>query len=151
MSDLLPSYLEHLRERIRSGGVRSAALPPDLARLCAEQPHECLDLIVRALQEPVAPEQVRAIGDQLLEDLLNGSSAALASEVPPLLRTNRRFRQAFALGDYASVDPALFSEWIDVFQELGTSKKAERRRLAERGDPPGPLSPDQSVEREVGK
>jgi hypothetical protein len=104
-------------------------VPADVAALGLARPHECLALVVDALEEPVTPEHVRVVGDGLLEELLNGSSDALAEEVGAQLRYNKRFRQAFAFGDYTSVDPAVLGEWIDVLESLGTSKKAERRRL----------------------
>jgi hypothetical protein len=127
-ADLLAEYLDHVQGRVRSGGGR-AAVPADVTALGLAQPHECLALVVDALAEPVTPEHVRVVGDGLLEELLNESSDAVAEEVSAQLRQNKRFRQAFAFGDYTSVDPAVLGEWIDVLESLGTSKKAERRRL----------------------
>jgi hypothetical protein len=127
-ADLLAEYLDHVRGRVRSGGGR-AAVPADIAALGLARPHECLALVVDALEEPVTPEHVRVVGDGLLEELLNESSDAVAEEVSAQLRQNKRFRQAFAFGDYPSVDPAVLGEWIDVLESLGTSKKAERRKL----------------------
>ena len=75
------------------------------------------------------PEMIVAIGDELLENLLNEYSDRIATEVPHHLRTNKRFRQAFAFGNYSSVDPALISDWVAIFQQLGTTKDAERKSL----------------------
>lgn len=134
----LAEYLKHLHARVRSQLGRPTArdeeedlaiLPPTLAEFCTREPRKCLDLLVRALAEPVAPEVVRAIGDNLLENLLNENSAKIADEVSAALRNNKRFRQAFAFGDYASVDPAVISDWVRVFQDLGTTKEAERKSL----------------------
>jgi len=139
--DLLPLYLDHLRARVKAGGHRvvrqvdddPAVLPAAVRSLCAAQPLECLRLIVRALREPLAAPLIRAIGDQLLEDLLNESSGTIGSEVVDELRTNKRFRQAFACGEHTSVDPAVVAEWVSVLGELGTTKKAERKSLWENG------------------
>jgi len=127
-AELLSEYLDHVRGRVRSGGGR-AALPDDVAAMCLASPRECLALAVDALEEPVTPEHVRVVGDGLVEQLLNDSSDAVAEEVSALLRKHKRFRQAFAFGDYTSVDPALLGEWVDVLESLGTSKKQERTRL----------------------
>jgi hypothetical protein len=131
MSDraaLLAAYLDHVRARIAAGGGR-AALPEPVAAFAHEQPHETLAMIIDALDEPVTPEHVRVVGDGLLEALLNEHSDALAAAVSAELRRSKRFRQAFSFGEYASVDPALLGDWIDVLASLGTSKKAERRGL----------------------
>ncbi len=124
-SPLLPEYLEHLRARLR---VRTP-LPDSLAHFCTEQPAECLSLITRALQEVRSPNLIQAIGEGLLQNLLNESSEVLRAEVAALLRTNERFRFAFASGTFSSVDTVLIDEWLEVFQALGTSKQAERKRL----------------------
>lgn len=125
---LLAAYLDHVRARIANGGGR-AALPEAVAALAQERPHEALAMAIDALDEPVTPEQVRIVGDGLLEVLLNEHSDALAAAVGAELRRSKRFRQAFSFGELASVDPALLGEWIDVLASLGTSKKAERRGL----------------------
>jgi hypothetical protein len=127
-AELLAEYLDHVRARVTSGGGR-AAVPARIAALCREQPHECLALILEALEEPVTPEHVRVVGDGLVEELLSESSDAVAAEVSTHLQKNKRFRQAFAFGDYTSVDPAVLGEWVDVLESLGTSKKKERTRL----------------------
>ena len=136
--DPLAEYLEHLHARVRSEQGKPTArdeeedlaiLPTTLAEFCTREPRKCLDLLVRALAEPVAPELVRAIGDELLENLLNENAAKIADEVSDALRKNKRFRQAFAFGEYASVDPAVISDWVRVFQDLGTTKEAERKSV----------------------
>ncbi len=118
---LLSAYLEHLKAR--------QALPTEVADLCSQKPRECLELILQALQEPIGSQLVAAIGKELLENLLNEHSAVLADEVSEHLRTNERFRQAFACGVYASVDPAIIADWVKLFQDLGTTKTAERKSL----------------------
>ena len=134
--DLLPIYLEHVDARLRlrrakpSPEVRKLAVLPDsVARLCSEEPRQCLDLIVRALAETDAPDAIEAIGDQLLEYLLNESSGRIAPELAELLRENKKFRQAFACAKHSSVDPALISDWVNILQSLGTTKDAERKSL----------------------
>lgn len=124
-SSLLPEYLEHLRARLRA----REPLPASLARFCSQQPASCLTLITDALEQVRSPNLIQAIGDGLLQDLLNQRSEALRAEVAGLLRTNERFRFAFASGTFSSVDTQLIDEWLQVFQELGTSKQAERKRL----------------------
>lgn len=126
--DRLPlrEYLEHLDARIRA---RSTPLPESVTQLSAANPAECLALIVQALGEVNSANLIQAIGDGLLEDLLNEHAAALADQIAALLRTNQRFRFAFASGTYASVDPDLINEWVEVLQEIGTSKQRERKRL----------------------
>jgi hypothetical protein len=125
-ADALCEYIEHLKARDR------LPLPADIAVLCTTKPSECLDLIIRALQQPIGPGLVAAIGNELLENLLNESSALISDEVAGHLRTNKRFRQAFSFGNYSSVDPAIISDWVRVFQELGTTKAAERKSLYSR-------------------
>ena len=132
--DLLPRYVEHLRARVRSEQGRHSpalagplTLPRDIEELTRRDPHACLQLVVDALGEATEPEVVRAIGNELLENLLNDSSSAVAGEVSQALRTNKRFRQAFGFGKYASVDPAVVEEWVSVLQDLGTTKEAERK------------------------
>src|SRR5215212_3183009 len=130
MSDLLAPYLQHLEARIRARQHQDLArLPPELAAFCSSQPAQCLQLVIRALEAVTTPQLVQAIGEELLDNLLNESSAAIHAEVSDQLRTNRKFRQAFACATYASVDPAIVSEWVEIFQELGTTKKAERKSL----------------------
>lgn len=124
-SSLLPDYLEHLRARLRA----RERLPESIARLCSQQPAACLGLITEALEQVRSPNLIQAIGDGLLQNLLNESSEALRTEVADLLRTNERFRFAFASGTFSSVDTQLIDEWLEVFQRLGTSKQAERKRL----------------------
>jgi hypothetical protein len=137
-SDLLPLYLEHLRARLRARQQKPKPqneeedldlLPSDLSRFCSSNPRACLDLILLALEQVHVPELVGAVGDELLENLLNEHSQTVQTEVAHHLRTNRRFRQAFACGTYSSVDPAVISEWVNIFQELGTTKQAERKSL----------------------
>jgi hypothetical protein len=124
-SSLLPDYLEHLRARMHG----RQPLPESIAQFCTKDPTACLDLITEALREVRSPNLIQAIGDGLLQNLLNESSEALRTEVAGLLRTNQRFRFAFASGTFSSVDTVLIDEWLEVFQELGTSKQAERKRL----------------------
>lgn len=125
---LLATYADHVRARVAAGGGR-AALPAELAAFASAQPREALAMIVAALEEASTPEQVRVIGDGLLEDLLNEHSDALDADVTAALRRSKRFRQAFAFGEHASIDPVLLNEWSDVLGSLGTSKKALRRGL----------------------
>lgn len=124
-SSLLPEYLAHLRARLRA----REPLPASVALFCREQPAECLALITQALQEVRSPNLIQAVGDGLLQNLLNESSETLRAEVAGLLRRNERFRFAFASGTFSSVDTQLIDEWLEVFQALGTSKQAERKRL----------------------
>jgi hypothetical protein len=122
----LREYLDHLDARIRA---RSTPLPESAAQLCAAAPAECLAMIVAALAAVHSANLVQAIGDGLLENLLNEHAATLADRVAVLLRTNQRFRFAFASATLASVDPDLLNEWFEVLQEIGTSKQRERKRL----------------------
>lgn len=124
-SALLPEYLEHLRARLRA----REPLPDAIAHFCTEQPAECLALITEALQQVRSPNLIQAIGDGLLQNLLNESSETLRADVAGLLQRNERFRFAFASGTFSSVDTQLIDEWLQVFQQLGTSKQAERKRL----------------------
>lgn len=135
-ADRLAEYLEHLQARVRARQGRSttadkagnrAILPANIAALCAREPGECLDLIVRALGETIAPEAVAAIGDGLLEDLLNENAGRIADRVSDQLRTNKKFRQAFGFGNHSSVDPAVIEEWVAIFASLGTTKERERK------------------------
>ncbi|MBK5259980.1 MAG: hypothetical protein JJE51_10325 [Thermoanaerobaculia bacterium] len=137
-SELLSTYVEHLSARLRARENRPTAddkeqglavLPSELATLCSESPRECLNFVIRALEHVTDPQLVRAIADELLQNLLNEKSAVIHVDIAKHLRTNRRFRQAFACGNYASVDPALIDDWAKVFQELGTTKQAERKAL----------------------
>jgi hypothetical protein len=136
--DNLSRYVEHIEARLRADqGHRTprdmeedlAVLPTELAAFCTTQPKECLEMVIRALQQATVPEFIRAVGDELLENLLNENSAVIHMEVVNQLRTNRRFRQAFACANYPSVDPFVIAEWIEIFQELGTTKTAERKSL----------------------
>lgn len=131
---ILAAYSEHVRARVAAGGGR-AAVPAEIADFASERPSEALAMIVAALDDASTPEQIRVIGDGLLEDLLNEHSDALDAAVTAALRRSKRFRQAFAFGEHASVDPAVLNDWIDVLASLGTSKKALRRGLwSKRGD-----------------
>lgn len=132
----LARYLEHIQARLRTREGRAttadkegnlAVLPSDIAELCSREPAQCLDLVLRALAEPVAPQVVAAIGDGLLEDLLNDSAGRIADQVSAELRKNRKFRQAFGFGKHASVDPAVIEDWVAVLQSLGTTKEKERK------------------------
>jgi hypothetical protein len=134
--DRLAQYVEHLEASARARLHRStpddkerglATLPPGISALCSQQPRECLDLIVRALAEPLSPEAVAAVGEGLLQVLLNESAGRLADDVSVELRRNRRFRQAFGFGNYSSVDPAVIEDWVRVFESLGTTKERERK------------------------
>ena len=134
--DLLPTYLEHLDARLRLRRAkptdevkRLAVLPESVAGLTSSDPHRCLHLILRALDETAEPERIEAVGDQLLEHLLNESSGRIAAEIAEELRENKKFRQALACANYSSVDPALISDWVNIFQSLGTTKEAERKGL----------------------
>lgn len=135
-ANLLAAYLGHLQARVRLRQGRSTAadrdanlavLPESISTRCSRDPEECLAMIVRALAEPLGPEAVAAIGEGLLEDLLNEHAGKIADEVAAELRTNQRFRQAFGFGNHSSVDPALIEEWVRIFQSLGTTKERERK------------------------
>lgn len=135
---LLREYLEHLHARIRARSNTPTAkdeeegrarLPETVLRLCAASPPECLALIVQALREVSSPHLVQAIGDELLENLLNEHAPALDAQIAVLLRTDQRFRFAFASGKHASVDPSLVNDWVEILQDLGTTKQRERKRL----------------------
>jgi hypothetical protein len=135
---LLSRYLEHLHARIRERAStptardqeeRLAILPPDIDRLCSDKPEECLSLISAALGDVDSPHLIQAIGDGLLDNLLNESAAALRDEIATLLRTSQRFRFAFASGKHASVDPGDLNDWTEILRDLGTTKQAERKRL----------------------
>lgn len=137
-SDLLATYLEHLEARLRltrakvnrrDGDEALAVLPAALASLCTTEPQACLKLITSAIRKVDDPALVRAIGEGLLQNLLNESSDAIADDVTRQLRTDKKFRQAFSCGEYASVDPAIIAGWVNVFESLGTSKAAERKSL----------------------
>lgn len=131
ISDPLAGYLTHLQARIRAQGRpgldAEELLPETLSLMASREPAACLDLIVRALDEPVAAELVVAIGNGLLEDLLNENAAAIADGVAKELRRNKRFRQAFSFGNHASVDPSVIEEWVAIFRDLGTTKAKERK------------------------
>ena len=137
-SPLLALYLEHLHARMRAQSGKptardkelgSAHLPESITGHCQEKPGECLALVTAALREVDSANLIQAIGDGLLENLLNESSSDVRTETATLLRENERFRFAFASGKFASVDPLLLDEWLAVFQELGTTKQRERKRL----------------------
>lgn len=112
----------------------AAALPSGVSELCNHDPNGCLDLITQALGETLTPEEVRAVGTELLENLLNESAGKVADRVSVELKKNKRFRQAFAFGNYASVDPAVLNDWVKVFGDLGTTKAAERKSVYRRGN-----------------
>ena len=135
-NDHLSSYLEHLQARVRARQKRPTAsdkerglatLPEAIESACSADPAGCLDLIVRALAEPLAPEMVAAIGDGLLQDLLNENAGRIADQVSEQLRRSKRFRQAFGFGNYSSVDPAVFEDWVAILERLGTTKEKERK------------------------
>ena len=137
-SSALPAYIEHLHARIRARSntptprdhqENLAVLPDRVSELCKTDPRECLALIVSALEEVTSAHLVQAIGDGLLEDLLNQNAAAIHDEIARLLRSNQRFRFAFASGTHSSVDPSLINEWVELLRDLGTTKQAERKRL----------------------
>ena len=132
--DPLPAYLQHLQARIRARGRAAAGggVHESLARLCSREPEACFDLIVRALDEALGAEFVVAIGNGLLEDLLNENAAQLADRVSLELRRNERFRQAFSFGRHASVDTAIIEGWVSVFRNLGTTRAKERKRTFRR-------------------
>jgi hypothetical protein len=137
-ASLLGDYLEHLDARIRARSNTPTAkdeeeglarLPQTVEHLCAANPPECLALIVQALREVQSPHLVQAIGEELLDNLLNEHAAALDTRIAVLLRTDQQFRFAFASGKHSSVDPALADEWVQILQDLGTTKQRERKRL----------------------
>ena len=136
--DRVAQYVEHLDARLRARRGRSTpedltegrlVFPDEISAFCRFQPGECLALVVRVLEERESPEWIEAVGNELLEQLLNENAAAVQDEVLEQLRINRRFRQAFACGTFASVDPAVIDEWVLVFRDLGTTKAAERKSL----------------------
>ncbi len=124
--ELLRQYIEHLEARVRS---QSTPLPDSVNDLCKSDPKACLALVVDALSEVKSPNLVHAIGDEVLENLLNEHAGGLEPEIASLLRNDQRFRYAFASGRHASVDPALIADWVRILQDLGTTKQAERKRL----------------------
>ena len=135
---LLAEYAEHLHARIRRQSNTPtprdeeeglATLPDSVSALCTTQPHDCLELIVAALREATSPHIVQAIGDGLLENLLNEHSQEVHDETIALLRTEERFRFAFACGNFASVDPSLVDEWLTTLRDLGTTKQKERKKM----------------------
>ncbi len=130
-SSTLSEYLDHLAAllRARSNTAAGRDLPDAVRDLCSRDPHACLELIVDALAAVDSPHLIQAIGDELLDNLLNEHSSQLQMEIVTLLRTNQRFRFAFASGRHSSVDPAIVAEWVDVLRELGTTKQRERKRL----------------------
>ena len=134
VAKLVDEYVEHLHARVRASGKTdvdddAAFLSTELSGFCTREPKACLDLILRTLERELPRHAIAAIGDGLLENLLNENSAAIADEVAHELKNNRRFRQAFAFGNHASVDPAIVEDWVAIFQRLGTTKDAERKSL----------------------
>jgi hypothetical protein len=127
MNDLLDQYLPHVDARVRSR--QTAVLPAEIATLCSQDPRACLELILRALESATTPAAIEAIGNELLQNLLNEHSGRIGAEVSELLRENKRFRQAFSCGKHASVDPALIAEWVLIFESLHTTKQQERKAL----------------------
>ena len=126
-STCLSQYLEHLITRLRAQSRKGEApLPECVAEM---NPEAALALAVEALQKVNSPNLVQAVGDGLLQNLINEHAAALSGEIAALLRTNQRFRFAFACGTHASVDPSLINEWVELLRDLGTTKQAERKRL----------------------
>jgi len=139
--DPLRQYREHLEAWLRARRGRSTPddldedrfiLSDEIAAFRRTHPHECLNLVLHVLRDSPTSELIEAVGDELLEDLLNENSAVVHSEVLHQLRNNRSFRQAFACGTYSSVDPAIISEWVNVFRDLGTTKSDERKSLRRR-------------------
>lgn len=128
--ELLAAYLAHIHARAKRDGE---VLPEALAALASREPEKCLELIVQVLAETLTPEEIRAVGNELLENLINESAGKISDRVSAELRKNRKFRQAFAFGNYASVDPAVLADWVKVFQDLGTTKAAERKSVWKRG------------------
>lgn len=135
---LLAEYVEHLHARIRRQSNTPtprdeeedlASLPGSVSQLCGSEPNECLELILAALREADSPHLVQAIGEELLDDLLNEHSQEIHDRTVALLRTDQAFRFAFACARYASVDPSVVDEWLTVLQELGTTKQRERKKL----------------------
>ena len=125
--DLLARYLTHVDARVRSR--QTAVLPEEIATFCTGNPRQCLDLILRALEASTTSAAIEAIGNELLQNLLNEHSGRIGEDVAQQLRTNKVFRQAFSCGKYASVDPALIAEWVLIFEALGTTKQQERKGL----------------------
>jgi len=132
---LLDLYLHHLdvqtqstREVLSEDDEEILVLPDEVAAFCAQEPRACLELILRALQAAKSPEVVAAIGRGLLENLLN-ATAEIRLQVVTELMNNKKFRQAFAFGEYPSVHPEIVAEWVAIFQGLGTTKAAERKSL----------------------
>jgi hypothetical protein len=126
---LLASYIEHLEARTRAQRGTRVPIPNAISHHCSEQPRECLDLVLTALERAETSRTVEAIGDGLLESLLNEHADRISQDVADHLRTNGRFRQAFASGTHSSVDPTIMEDWLAVFQDLGTTKAAERKSL----------------------
>jgi hypothetical protein len=126
-SPCLTQYLSHLAARLRAHSRKGQEPLPDCVNEISDS--ERLALVVDALQHVKSPNLVHAVGDGLLEHMLNDRGAALSEEITTLLRTNQRFRFAFSCGTHASVDPSLIDEWLEVLRELGTTKQAERKRL----------------------
>ena len=136
---LLGLYLRHLAERVKSVGQNLRGrpeeeddlliLPFEILEQCSASPLACLQLICDALAATSSPEVTAAIGDDLLESLLNGKASVLRREVAMQLQTNKKFRQAFANGEYSAVHPEIVAEWVAIFRELGTTKEIERRSL----------------------
>lgn len=133
-AELRARYIEHLEARIRARndaapGPEFAAFEQELATLRTEHPKDCLALILDTLPHLSSANLVQAVGAGLLEDLLNDRAAAVHDEVVAALGRDERFRQAFACGTFASVDPSEMAEWIDALRDAGTTKQAERKRL----------------------
>ena len=126
-STCLSQYLEHLTARLRAQ-ARKAEVP--LPHCVMEMnPQAALTLAVEALEKVNSPNLVQAVGDGLLQNLINDHAAALSAEIAAFLQANQRFRFAFACGTYASVDPSIINEWVELLRDLGTTKQAERKRL----------------------
>lgn len=123
----LAQYLGHLTARLRAQSRKlQAPLPQCVSEM---KPHDALAVAVEALEKVNSPNLIQAVGDGLVQDLLNEHASLLGAEVADLLRTNQRFRFAFACGSHASVDPAIINEWVEILRDLGTTKQAERKRL----------------------
>ena len=132
---LLDLYLRHLdvqnrstQEALSEDDEEIRVLPEEVASFCKHEPRAGLKLILRALEASKSPEVVAAVGRGLLENLLN-TTPEIRFEVATELMNNKKFRQAFACGEYPSVHPEIVAEWVAIFQDLGTTKDVERRSL----------------------
>jgi hypothetical protein len=104
-------------------------LPDEVKAFCDREPDAGLELILQAPEAAESPQTVAAIGAGFLEYLLNTNPVDVRLEVATHLMNSKKFRQAFAYGEYPSVHPEIVAEWVAIFQGLGTSKEAERKSL----------------------